>query len=200
MLGTPDEQMLSGPWSDRRVGRPETRTIGLTFTRGGYSRYGLGVPRASGAYTVSRPDHWLFEGTELRYGDALGLEHAIVAYEVDGCAMRTGPDGLPIPTHIDGAPSSLEILAMAPARLWAQEEQPSRYAHEPGELEHTAQALWGDAWRAHLPEISNNHAVLAAYLTPSGGTVVNTGVTDWTDGLADPTIDRITRNVLDRLG
>ena len=49
VLGTPDERFLSGPWSDRRVGRPETSTIGLTFTRGGYSRYGLGVPRASGA-------------------------------------------------------------------------------------------------------------------------------------------------------
>ena len=200
VLGTPDEPTLSGPWSDRRVGRPETRTIGLTFTRGGYSRYGLGVPRASGAYTVYRPDHWLFDGTELHYGDALGLEDAIVAYEVDGCAMRTGPDGLPIPTHIDGAPSSLEILATAPARLWAQEEQPSRYANEPGELEHTAQALWGDAWRAHLPEITNNHAVLASFMTAGGGTIVNAGVTDWTYGLADPTIDRITRNVLDRLG
>jgi hypothetical protein len=200
VLGTAEERTLSGPWSDRRVGRPETRSIGLTFTRGGYSRYGLGVPRASGAYTVHRPDHWLFEGTDLRYGDALGLEHAIVAYEVDGCAMRSGADGLPIPTHTDGAPSSLEILATAPAHLWAQEEQPSRYAHEPGELEHTAQALWGDAWRNHLGEIANNHAVLGSFMTASGGTVVNVGVTDWTYGLADPAIDRITRNILDRLG
>ena len=200
VLGTADERTLSGPWSDRRIGRPETRSIGLTFTRGGYSRYGLGVPRASGAFTVQRPGHWLFDGTDLRYGDALGLEHAIVAYEVDGCAMRTGDDGLPIPTHIDGAPSSLEILATAPARLWAQDEQPSRYAHEPGELEHTAQALWGDTWRGHIDEIANNHAVLAAFMTARGGTVVNAGVTDWAYGLEDPMIDRITRNIFERLG
>ena len=140
---TEDERLLSGAWVDRRIGRPETVTIGLTFTRGGYSRYGLGVPRASGAYTVQRPEHWLFEGTDLRYGDALGLDHAIVGYEVDGCELTTGADGLPVPTHVDGAPDTLEVLATAPARLWSQQEQPSRYAHEPGELENTAEALWG---------------------------------------------------------
>jgi hypothetical protein len=114
------------------------------------------VPRASGAYTVHRPEHWLFEQTDLRYGDALGLEHTIVAYEVDGVALATGPDGLPVPTHVDGAPESLEVLATAPARLWAQAEQPSRYAHEPGELENTAEALWGAAWPEHVPELANN--------------------------------------------
>jgi hypothetical protein len=199
ILATHDTHLLSGPWSDRRVGWPETRTIGLTFTRGGYSRYGLGVPRASGAFTMQRPEHWLFEGTGICYGDALGLEHAIVGYEVDGCAMTTGRDGLAVPTHEDGAPETLEILAVAPARLWAQHEQPSRYAHEPGELENTAEALWGADWHQHVHEIANNHAVLATFTTPGGGTVVNAGVTDWAYGLEDPTVDRITRNALERL-
>jgi hypothetical protein len=200
VLGTPDERLLSGPWSDRRVGWPETISIGLTFTRGGYSRYGLGVPRASGAFTVQRPDHWLFHGTDLRYGDALGLDHTIVAYEVDGCALTTGSDGLPVPSHVDGAPDTLEVLATAPARLWSQQEQALRYAHEPGELENTAEALWGPAWRDHIHEIANNHAVLGVFTTPAGGTVVNVGVTDWAYGLEDPDVDRITRNALDRLG
>src|SRR5512132_266140 len=115
MLATGEGRLRSGPWSDRRVGWPETETIGLTFTRGGYSRYGLGVPRASGAYTVCRPDHWVFEGTRLRYGDALGLADSIVAYEVDGCELTTAMDGLPIPTHADGATETLEVLATAPA-------------------------------------------------------------------------------------
>jgi hypothetical protein len=166
VLGTDEERRLSGPWSDRRVGWPETQTIGLTFTRGGYSRYGLGVPRASGAFTVRRPDHWLFDGTDLRYGDALGLADAIVAYEVDGCAMTLDDDGLPTPTHVDGAPET----------------------------------LGGEAWREHVGEIANNHAVVGAFTTPGGGTVVNVGVTDWTYGLADPIVDRVTRNALERLG
>ena len=99
VAGTADERFLSGVWSDRRIGRPETSTIGLTFTHGGYSRYGLGVPRASGAFTVHRPDHWAFDGTDLRYGDALGLADTIVAYEVDGVELTAGADGLPVPTH-----------------------------------------------------------------------------------------------------
>ncbi len=199
VVGTPQEHLLSGAWWDRRIGRPETSTTGLTFSRGGYSRYGLGVPRASGAYTVHRPHHWIFEGTDLRYGDALGLADAIVAYEVDGCELTTGSDGLPAPTHADGAPATLEVLATAPARLWRQDEQPSRYAHEPGELEHAAMALYGDDWEAHVGELANNHAVLGVFTTPGGGTVVNAGVTDWACGLGGPDVDRITRNVLDRL-
>jgi hypothetical protein len=173
---------------------------GLSFSRGGYSRYGLGVPRASGAYTVWRPDHWAFEGTDLRYGDALGLAAAIVGYEVDGCEL-TMTDGVPVPTRADGAPDTLEVLATAPARLWARDEQPSRYAHEPGELEHVAMVLFGEEWESQVHRIANNHAVVGCFRTPGGGTVFNAGCTDWTYGIkgADPNVTRITRNVLERL-
>lgn len=200
VLGTSDERLLSGTWSDRRVGHPETSTTGLTFTRGGYSRYGLGAPDASGGFTVHRPEHWAFEGTDLRHGDTFGERDAIVAYEVDGCAF-TRRDGLPVPTHEDGAPDTLEILATAPARLWAQSEQPTRYEHEPGEMENVAVALFGDAAPEHLERIANNHAVMATFTVPGGGTVFNSGVIDWSFGLkhADPHVERITKNVLDRL-
>jgi hypothetical protein len=200
VLGTPDERFLTGSWADRRVGRPEYATTGLSFSRGGYSRYGLGVPRASGGYTVWRPDHWAFDGTGLRYGDALGLADAIVGYEVDGCELGI-EDGLPTPTLLDGAPDALEVLATAPARLWAQHEQPSRYAHEPGELEHVAMVLFGDDWRDDVRRITNNHAVLGCVEVPGGGTVFNAGCTDWTYGIAggDADVQRVTRNVLDRL-
>lgn len=199
VLGTAQERSLSGLWSDRRIGRPETSTIGLTFTRGGYSRYGLGVPRASGAYTVCRPNHWIFEGTRLRYGDALGLADSIVAYEVDGCELTTGADGLPVPTHTDGAPETLEVLATAPARLWKRDEQPMRYANQPGELEHAAAAVFGGGWEANAYRMEHNHAVLGAFTTPGGGIVFNAGVTDWAYGLGDGTVEQITRNVLRRL-
>ncbi|MGZ8614967.1 MAG: N,N-dimethylformamidase beta subunit family domain-containing protein [Actinomycetota bacterium] len=198
VVGTPDERLVTGPWSDRRIAWPETRTIGLTFTRGGYSRYGLGVPRGSGAYTVWRPDHWAFEGSDLCYGDELGRADAIVAYEVDGVEL-TLRDGLQVPTGDDGAPDGLEILATAPARLWGQHEQPSRYAHEPGELEHTAMAVFGPGWRDQVHRVTNNHACIGVFTKPGGGTVFNAGVTDWTCGLGDPDVARVTRNVLDRL-
>jgi hypothetical protein len=198
VVGTPDERFVTGPWSDRRIGRPETSTIGLTFTRGGYSRYGLGVPNASGAFTVWRPQHWAFEGTDLGYGDALGLDDAIVAYEVDGCELAL-QDGLPVPTHADGAPQSLEILATAPAQLWRQDEQPSRYAGEPGDLENAAEAVFGDRWRDEVHRLEHNNACVAVFERPGGGTVFNAGVTDWAYGLGDPAVSRITRNVLTRL-
>jgi hypothetical protein len=196
--GTPDERLLTSAWVDRRIGWPEFSTTGLSFSRGGYSRYGLGVPRASGAYTVWRPEHWAFEGTDLAYGDALGLVDAIVAYEVDGCEL-TMIDGLPTPSHADGAPDTLVVLATAPARLWSRTEQPSRYAHEPGELESVAMAIHGDGWEDHLDHLRHNHAAVASFTTPGGGTIFNAGCTDWTDGLGDPAVRHITRNVLNRL-
>ncbi len=199
VLGTPDEHTLTGSWSDRRVGRPETSTFGLTFTRGGYSRYGLGAPESAAAYVVHRPEHWAFAGTGLEPGQEFGRADAIVAYECDGCALRTDPHGFPVPTHADGAPVGLEILATAPAHLWAQHEQPSRYVADPGDLETAAEAVFGDTDPEHLAELSDGRAVFAVFSRPGGGTVVNAGVTDWALGLADPVVDRITRNVLDRL-
>jgi hypothetical protein len=200
VLGTSDQRFLTGAWADRRIGRLEHTLTGLSFSRGGYSRYGLGVPRASGAYTVWRPDHWAFEGTDLRYGDALGLADAIVGYEVDGCELAM-VDGLPVPTHMDGAPDTLQVLATAPARLWSQDEQPSRYASEPGELEHVAMVLFGEDWENQLHRITNNHAVVGCFDVPGGGTVFDAGCTDWTYGIEGGDVDviRITRNVLDRL-
>jgi hypothetical protein len=199
VLGTSDAHLLSGSWADRRIGRPETSTFGLTFTRGGYSRYGLAVPESPAAYVVHRPGHWAFEGTGLEGGQEFGRADAIVAYECDGCALRTDPDGLPVPTHADGAPEGLEVLATAPAHLWAQHEQPSRYADDPGDLEQAAVAVFGGTEPEHLAELADGRAVFAAFSRPGGGTVVNAGVIDWALGLGDPVVARITRNVLDRL-
>jgi hypothetical protein len=200
VVGTPDERLVTGAWPDRRIGRPESRMTGVSFSRGGYSRYGLGVPRASGAYTVWRPDHWAFEGTNLRYGDALGIADAIVGYEVDGCELALS-DGIPVATHRDGTPEGMEVLATAPARLWAKDEQPSRYADEPGELEHVAGVLFGPDDPSRLHEIEHNHAVVGCFQVPGGGTVFNAGCTDWTYGIAggDDAVRRITKNVLERL-
>lgn len=200
VAGSDEQRFLTGSWSDRRIGRSEASMTGLSFSRGGYSRYGAGVPRASGAYTVWRPDHWAFTGTDLRYGDALGLADAIVGYEVDGCDV-TIVDGLPVPTHEDGAPGTLEVLATAPARLWSRDEQPSRYAREPGELEHVAAALWGEFADANVHKIRHNHAVVGCFTVPGGGVVFNAGCTDWTYGIegGDPIVQRVTRNVLERL-
>jgi hypothetical protein len=97
------------------------------------------------------------------------------------------------------APEGLEILASAPAKLWRQDEQPSRYTHEPGELEHAARAVFGHRWREELHRLEHNAACIGVFERPGGGMVFNAGVTDWAYGLGDPDVAKVTRNVLTRL-
>ena len=59
--------------------------------------------------------------------------------------------------------------------------------------------MFGDTSPEHLAELADGHAVLGVFERPGGGTVFNAGVIDWALGLGDPVVDRITRNVLDRL-
>jgi hypothetical protein len=194
-----DHRRATTLWSSQVVGRPENQLTGLSFTRGGYIRMGSAVPRGSGGFTVWRPGHWAFGGTDLRYGDVFGAADAIAAYEADGCEWTlSAEDRLPVPTGRDGTPESLTILATAPARLWSRDELPSRYRPlAPGDLETTARALFGD--EVHARRLAHNHAVIGCYTR--GGTVFSAGTTDWAYGLAghDPIVERITRNVLDRL-
>ena len=52
-----------GRWRD--FGRPEWRTLGISFTRAGYRAYYR-------PYRVIAPDHWIFEGTGVVAGDLIG--------------------------------------------------------------------------------------------------------------------------------
>ncbi|HEY2734252.1 MAG TPA: N,N-dimethylformamidase beta subunit family domain-containing protein, partial [Polyangiales bacterium] len=199
-----EPRLLTSMWSDPRIGRPETKLTGLTFSRGGYHRVAGGVPRGAGGYTIQRPRHWLFKDTGLQYGDLFGALHGVVGYECDGCAM-TLVDGLPVPTGEDGCPKDFEVLASAPARLWSVDEHSNEYpsalaqTRELGELQATAITLFGDASPQSVQRIAHGHAVLGTYT--AGGTVVSCGSTDWVFGLAggDPLVERVTRNALDRL-
>lgn len=199
--------LLSGMWSDPIIGRPESTMTGVSFTRGGYARIAGGTPRGQRGYTVWRPEHWLFEGTDLRYGDLLGDRHTVIGYECDGCEM-TMVDNLPVPTGTDGTPEGFEILGSAPARLWSIDEEagvneyPTGLAkmRSVGELEGVAHNLFGNTTRESVRRVAHGNAVLGTYT--AGGTVVTTGCTDWTYGIAggDPLVVRVTRNILDRLG
>ncbi len=205
VAGTAQSHLLTSIWSDPVIGRPETSTIGLTFTRGGYHRIGHAVPEGAGAYTVHRPRHWAFAGTGLCYGDQIGRGSFVVGYEVDGCAFELR-DGLPVPTGEDGAPVDLEILATCPARLisitdahceapeplWASVEPP-------GDLEGTAMLLFGDRWAERIGELAHGNAVMGVF-TRGKGTVFNAGSADWAYGLdRDPLVQAITGNVVRHL-
>lgn len=201
-----DPSRLTSMWSDPLIGRPESAMTGVSFTRGGYARIAGATPRGQRGYTVWRPGHWLFEGTDLRYGDLLGAEHCVVGYECDGCELGL-VDGLPVPTHTDGCPEGFEVLATAPARLWSVDAEAGendypmglRPSRPVGELQGVATVLFGSASAVNVARIAHGNAVLGTYTR--GGTVVTTGCTDWAYGVAggDPVVQRVTRNVLDRL-
>jgi hypothetical protein len=129
-----------------------------------------------GSFEVHRPDHWIFEGTKLERGERFGAADSIVGYECDGCELES-KDGLPVPTHRDGTPESFVVLGTCPAR-WAPDDS---------------------VWYDRFPKDRVGAAVLGSYTR--GGTVVTAGTTDWAHGLrgSDPIVERITRNVLDRL-
>ncbi|MFZ4719722.1 MAG: N,N-dimethylformamidase beta subunit family domain-containing protein [Ilumatobacteraceae bacterium] len=200
VYGTDRQGELTSIWSDVLVGRPENQMTGVSFTHGGYHRIGKRVTRGAGGYTVHRADHWLFEGTGLDYGDVLGAASTIVGYECDGCDF-TYRDGLPYPTCTDGTPSTFQILGTAPAAHFTRTTaaRPPR-PEDPSELEFISSRLFGE--RGHEDRIAHGHAVLGAYTSPAGGTVITSGCTDWAHGLAgrDEHVERITANILDRLG
>jgi hypothetical protein len=171
-----DHRLLSTAWSHHLVERPENQLTGVGFLWGGYHRSHGQFMDGPASFRVNRPDHWLFEGTDLKRDDRFGGKDTIVGYECDGCEM-TWTDGLPFPTYRDGTPESFMILASCPAR-WA-----------PGDC----------YWYDRFPKDRVGAAVLGIYTR--SGTVVTAGTTDWSHGLTgnDPAVVRITRNVLDRL-
>lgn len=176
LFRTGDPKLLSTLWSHHWVGRPENEMTGVGFLWGGYHRSHGQFMEGSGAFTVHRPDHWVFSKTGLSRNDAFGGTHTIVGYECDGCEI-TWKEGLPFPTGRDGTPESFTILGTCEAR-WA-----------PGD----------SYWYDRFPKDRVGAAVMGTYTR--GGTVFTAGTTDWAHGLSggDEKVIQITHNILNRL-
>ena len=202
VFGTDEQHLTTTMWSDPILERPETAMLGVSFTRGGYARIGRRVPRGSGGYTVHRPEHWIFSGTEFEWGDLLGAKSTVVGYECDGCVF-TLVDGRPVPTGEDGCPANFEILATSPTspfdRRTMLRPPPD---HVLSEIEFVALRLFGDSSATATERIAYGHAVFGTWTTPAGGVVVTTGCTDWACGLGvgDVDVEKVTHNILRRLG
>ena len=202
VFGTDRVSELTSMWSDHAIERPENHMTGVSFARGGYHRIGKRATAGAGGYTIHRADHWLFDGTDLGYGDVLGAAATTVGYECDGCDF-TYRDGLPYPTGVDGTPADFEILGTAPAAHFTRTTATRPPApNEPSEVEFIAARLFGTRSAEDVERISHGHAVLGTYTSAAGGVVVTSGSTDWAHGLAgrDPQVEQITKNILDRLG
>ena len=195
------KHLLTCVWDDRVLGRPGVLTMGLNGTRGLYARMGAMAPRHSGGFTVYRPNHWVFAGSDLYYGDVFGADAGIFGFEVDGLSY-TFKEGLPYPTGEDGAPvDKIEILAMAPAVT--QEEDHGNplskvwWLNDDASI--VAKALYGDDSPENLRKVRYSSGMVVHYLRGKGE-VVNAGSCLWSLGLKrrDAFTERITHNILKR--
>ena len=204
VFGTDRVGELTSIWSDHLIGRPENHMTGVSFARGGYHRIGKRVTTGAGGYTVHRPDHWLFDGTGLGYGDVLGagghdrrlrvrrLRLHLPRRPAVPDRQRRHARRLRDPRHRAGGP--LHPRPRPPARPPRTSRR--RSSSSPSRL------FDGSRAPEDVERIAHGHAVLGTYTSPAGGIVVTSGSTDWAHGLAgrDPQVEQITRNLLDRLG
>ncbi|KIF83525.1 N,N-dimethylformamidase beta subunit family domain-containing protein [Noviherbaspirillum autotrophicum] len=171
-------------WPASGAGRPEDALTGASYRHGGGWWDGA---RRTGGYVVQEPQHWAFAGTGLRRGEAFGADTCppLVGYECDGAPLDSFDQASGLATLAPdagrcGTPPGLQLLAAALLDGdW--QERPPRETHGAG---------------------AGIHAATMGTFTRNG-TVFNAGTTDWAQVLAsgqDMRVDRITRNVLERLG
>lgn len=189
-------------WDAPIIGRPAAPSFGLTGLAGVYNRYGNAAPRSTGGFTVYRPDHWVFRGTDLYYGDIFGgAPVCVAAFELDGVEY-TFRKGLPYPTGEDGAPPNLEILALAPATCGQHDKWGGMVPL--GAPIHEVTELIDAAFPGGKPEYMRDRvygAGMIGVLERGAGTIFNCGSTEWVSGLInhDYYTEQITHNVLRRL-
>jgi hypothetical protein len=197
---TDHKHLLTTAWEDTAVGRPGALTFGLNGSRGIYAGWGACVPRGSGGFTVYRPEHWAFEGTDLYYGDQLGAKAKVFGYEVDGCDY-TFRDGLPYATGVDGAPDNLNILAMGVATTAEADHRNPGSVFFIGDFDATmiAHQRSRRTDEAAVDRVRRGSGMIACF-DRGKGSVFNVGSCEWVAGLIahDPFVERTTRNVLAR--
>ncbi len=194
---------MTGMWADPVVGQPEWSFLGGGSAFGLYHRFGRATARGIGGFVVYRDDHWLVEGTGLRYGDVLGAKHGVVGYETVGCPLTFDDLQLPVAVDRAGLAADIEIVAFTPSSNLGIGEYPKSIAalSDQGDLEFIAERIYGDTSGTSLARVRHGNAVMLT-CQPYGrdaGTVVTIGTTDWVFGLADDAaVARVTANVLDR--
>jgi hypothetical protein len=197
---TPDRNMLTSAWEDRQVGWPGATTVGVNALRGMYVGFGGFAPRTAAGFTVYRPAHWAFAGTDLYYGDLFGAEARVFAYEVDGLDY-TFRNGLPYPTGHDGAPEGIEILAMNVATLGeeAHGAEGADYFILDADLDFKTLVIEDEV----TPATKDKHRYgsgMIVHMRKGRGEVFTAGSCEWVMGLklGDSFTEQITRNVLSK--
>ena len=193
------KHLLTASWESAAVAWPGASTVGVNGCHGVYGSWGGFAPRGSRGFTVYRPEHWAFSGTDLRYADVFGAEAGIFGYEVDGLDY-TVRQGLPYPVPAPGIPDGIEILAMSPAVLFEYEHEGegTRYYVRDSDLNGLAE-LDGEEFLAARRKYQYGSGMLVG-MNRGRGEVLTAGSCEWVVGLTrhDAFTQRITRNALDR--
>ena len=190
-----DNSRVTTNWFKSPINRPENLSTGVGFQHGGYSNYtesgaqhyvknGTGDDGSYGGFKVADATHWVFAGTGLANGNVFGrgdgvTSRSVVGYEVDGALFKMSGNK-PVVTGEDGTPSNFEILATTPA-----------YAINSPSL------VPGVVYNNYAGQGWGTMGIFKP--TANSGTVFNAPTIDWAEGLNDPQVSRITRNVIDRL-
>jgi len=186
-------------WDAPETGRPGAQTFGLSGTMGLYAGWGGCCPRGAGGFTIYRPDHWVFEGADVYYGDILGAASRLFGYEVDGVDY-TIRNGLPYATGTDGAPDNLAILGLGLATV-AEADHANEHKLFIGDddVRFVATALYGKVTPETIDRCSRGAGMIALF-EHGQGCVFTAGTCEWVAGLIDrdPQVEQVTRNVLDR--
>ncbi|WP_244571349.1 N,N-dimethylformamidase beta subunit family domain-containing protein [Mesorhizobium carmichaelinearum] len=197
---TDRKHLLTSSWEDADIARPGTLTFGLNGSSGIYAGWGGCVPRGSGGFTVYRPEHWAFEGTDLYYGDQLGAASKVFGYEVDGCDY-TFRNGLPYPTGDDGAPMDMEIIAMNVATTFEADHGNAGSTLFIGDADSKAVAFQKlrRTDEAAIESVKRGSGMIVSF-ERGRGSIFNAATCEWVAGLVarDPFVEKVTANVLNR--
>ena len=193
-------ERITTSWELPQINRPGSLTFGLNAIRGVYAGWGGCVAFGAGGFPLYRPEHWAFEGTGLGYGDVLGAQSRIFAYEVDGLdyVMR---DGLPYPAETERVPDGIEILALGLAsnREVARAADPRSLFLGSEDCELHARILYGEVNDETIALAGRGSGMIVSFQR-GRGEVFHAGSVEWVAGLLrrDPQVERVTANVLNR--
>ena len=175
------------------AGEPENSLTGVSFRNGGMWPGPWPGDRPRTGFTAQHTDHWVYAGTGLRDGsggrtpDVLGAGVPLIGYECDGAAFAYDERGIAYATGMDGSPASFIILGIAILEPVNDDFYNLRAGH------------W-NCPRREADIRSSRAATMGVYT--ENGTVFTAATTDWPVIVgqgSDEKVDRITRNVLNRL-
>jgi len=185
-------------WDAPQINRPATATLGLTGSMGVYAGWSRCAAHGAGGFTLYRPEHWSLRDTGLGYGDVLGAQSKIFAYEVDGIDY-TMTHGLPFAATNTGLQGDLTIVGLSPATTLSHSTGPHDrdpfIAHL--DAEEVARVIYGAVTPETLGLASRGNGCMAEYRRGKGA-VFNAASCEWVAGLIarERPVETVTRNVL----